>query len=62
MDLNDYHLDIEKALEAARRYGGLITPECCHKIYDPRVIDRRSSEVSDDVLFKALNIASNPMI
>lgn len=31
-----YHPDIEKALEAALRYGGLLIPECYHKIYDPR--------------------------
>jgi len=55
-----YHPDIKKALEAARRYGGLLIPECYHKIYDPRVIERRSSEVSDDMFFKAFNIASNP--
>ncbi len=60
MDLKFYHPDIEKALEAALRYGGLLIPECYHKIYDPRVIGRRFSEVSDYMLFRSSNIVSNP--
>jgi coenzyme F420-dependent glucose-6-phosphate dehydrogenase len=55
-----YHPDIEKALESARRYGGLLIPECYHNIQDPRIIEERSREVDDKALFEAFNIASNP--
>jgi coenzyme F420-dependent glucose-6-phosphate dehydrogenase len=55
-----YHPDIEKAFQSARRYGGLLIPECYHNIQDPRIIEERSSEVDDNTLTEAFNIASTP--
>lgn len=55
-----FHPDEEKALEAARRYGGLLIPECYHTIQDPRVIEERAQLVRDDILKEAFGVATKP--
>lgn len=54
-----FHPDSEKALEAARIYGGLLIPEAYHYIQDPRVIEQRARLVRDEALHEAFCIATS---
>lgn len=54
-----YDPDPEKGLQSARRYGGLLIPECYHSIDDPRIIEARASLVRDDVLSKVFGIVTS---
>jgi coenzyme F420-dependent glucose-6-phosphate dehydrogenase len=54
-----YDVDMEKALQSARRYAGLLIPECYHSIDDPRIIEARSSLVRDDVLARVFGIVTS---
>jgi len=54
-----YDSDMEKALQSARRYGGLLIPECYHTVDDPRIIEARASLVRDDVLAKVFGIVTS---
>jgi len=54
-----YHPQTERALEAARIYGGLLIPECYHHIQDPRVIEQRARIVGEAALRDAFCIASS---
>ncbi len=51
--------DEERALEAARLYGGLLIPECFTTIRDPRIIEERAALVRDDVLRDAFGVATS---
>jgi coenzyme F420-dependent glucose-6-phosphate dehydrogenase len=55
-----FHPDEEKALEAARRYGGLLIPECYHLVQDPRIIEQRALLIRDDLLKEAFGVATDP--
>jgi len=55
-----YHPDEEKAFEGARRYGGLLIPECYHWVNDPRVIEDRAKLVGDKQLATAMLVATHP--
>jgi coenzyme F420-dependent glucose-6-phosphate dehydrogenase len=54
-----YHPDATRALEAARRYGGLLIPEAYGHLQDPRVIEQRASLVRDEALHAAFCIATS---
>jgi coenzyme F420-dependent glucose-6-phosphate dehydrogenase len=54
-----YDPDMEKALQSARRYAGLLIPECYHSIDDPRIIEARASLVRDDVLARVFGIVTS---
>lgn len=54
-----YALDLESGLKSARRYGGLLIPECYHSIDDPRIIEARASLVGDNVLAKVFGIVTS---
>lgn len=54
-----YHPREERALEAARLYGGLLIPEAYHHIRDPRVIEQRASLVRDEALRAAFCVATS---
>jgi len=55
-----FHPQEEKAMEAARRYGGLVIPECYDRIQDPRIIEQRAHLVRDDILKEAFGVATRP--
>jgi len=54
-----YHPDEERALDAARSYGGLLIPECYHHIQDPRIIEQRARLVRDEALKEAFCVSSS---
>lgn len=54
-----YDPDEEKALKHARRYGGLLIPECYSLIDDPRIIEARANLIRDDVLASVFGIATS---
>lgn len=54
-----YHPSEAEALAAARLYGGLLVPEAYHTLRDPRAIEARAAEVSDDALREAFCIGSS---
>jgi coenzyme F420-dependent glucose-6-phosphate dehydrogenase len=54
-----YHPRTERALEAARIYGGLLIPEAYHHIQDPRVIESRARLVRDEAMQEAFCIATS---
>ncbi len=54
-----YHPDTERALEAARVYGGLLIPEAYLHIQDPRVIEARARLVRDEAMREAFCIATS---
>jgi coenzyme F420-dependent glucose-6-phosphate dehydrogenase len=54
-----YDPDYDKALTSARRYGGLLIPECYHSIDDPRVIEARANLVRDDILAKVFGVSTS---
>lgn len=55
-----FHPDEDQAIEAARRYGGLLIPEAYHSIQDPRIIEERGKLVPEDRLKEAFGIATTP--
>jgi len=55
-----YNPDEEKALAGARRYGGLLIPECYHWVSDPRIIEERAVLVKDEALSSAMLVATKP--
>jgi G6PDH family F420-dependent oxidoreductase len=54
-----FHPHEERALEAARVYGGLLIPEAYHFIQDPRVIEARARLVRDEAMREAFCIATS---
>jgi hypothetical protein len=50
---------MQKAVEGARVYGGLLIPEAYSFIQDPRIIEQRALLVKDDALFQAFCVASS---
>jgi coenzyme F420-dependent glucose-6-phosphate dehydrogenase len=54
-----YHPRAQRALDAARIYGGLLIPECYHHIQDPRVIEQRARIVSEEAMREAFCIATS---
>jgi alkanesulfonate monooxygenase SsuD/methylene tetrahydromethanopterin reductase-like flavin-dependent oxidoreductase (luciferase family) len=54
-----YHPSEERALAAARVYGGLLIPEAYHYIQDPRVIEARARLVRDEAMREAFCIATS---
>ncbi|HKX06473.1 MAG TPA: LLM class flavin-dependent oxidoreductase [Methylomirabilota bacterium] len=54
-----YHPSMEKAIEGARVYGGLLIPEAYSFIQDPRTIEQRALLVKDDALVQAFCVASS---
>jgi coenzyme F420-dependent glucose-6-phosphate dehydrogenase len=54
-----YHPQRERALDAARVYGGLLIPEAYSYIQDPRVIEQRALLVRDEAMAQAFCIATS---
>ncbi len=54
-----YHPQAEKAVAAARIYGGLLIPECYHHIQDPRVIESRARLIGEEAMREAFCIATS---
>jgi coenzyme F420-dependent glucose-6-phosphate dehydrogenase len=55
-----FHPDSEQALKIARKFAGLLIPECYTVQFDPRVIEARALLVRDDAMKEVFIIATTP--